>query len=310
MGMLAVGRRRLFPWPSWFVTSDPCGLFCAFLTVCLMVFAHVVTVFLVLRGSQGLLSVHAILFTLCTVMALTSHCRAQFSDPGCVPKRCVPVNPPVAQAVDGNRTLLPSSIPVAKKALLPSVCRKCKTVKPRGTHHCSVCARCISKMDHHCPWINNCVAAFNQKYFLLFLCWTGVMCIYSGCVIGVGIYRCAQSLNQCSDISAVVVVCSMLNMFEAVLFGCFVSVMLWDQLSAIFENTPYIDKLQGIKGNTTHLGRMALLTEVFGERLSWRWFVPVSLPRRVQDDFYNTCDAYSQGRLDNAHDPDASDDDS
>lgn len=53
----------------------------------------------------------------------------------------------------------------------------------------------------------------------------------------------------------------MLNMFEAVLFGmvvpmtifyafglpalgCFVSVMLWDQLSAIFENTPYIDKLQ------------------------------------------------------------------
>lgn len=30
----------------------------------------------------------------------------------------------------------------------------------------------------------------------------------------------------------------------------------------------------------------------------------------VQDDFYNTCDAYSQGRLDNAHDPDASDDDS
>lgn len=68
MGMLAVGRRRLFPWPSWFVTSDPCGLFCAFLTVCLMVFAHVVTVFLVLRGSQGLLSVHAILFTLCTVM--------------------------------------------------------------------------------------------------------------------------------------------------------------------------------------------------------------------------------------------------
>lgn len=46
------------------------------------------------------------------------------------------------------------------------------------------------------PWINNCVAAFNQKYFLLFLCWTGVMCIYSGCVIGVGIYRCAQSLNQ------------------------------------------------------------------------------------------------------------------
>ncbi|KAH6947371.1 hypothetical protein HPB50_018526 [Hyalomma asiaticum] len=49
-----------------------------------------------------------------------------------------------------------------------SICKKCIAPKPPRTHHCSVCNRCILKMDHHCPWLNNCIGHFTHRYFFMF----------------------------------------------------------------------------------------------------------------------------------------------
>ncbi|XP_028651477.1 palmitoyltransferase ZDHHC16A isoform X2 [Erpetoichthys calabaricus] len=59
-----------------------------------------------------------------------------------------------------------------------SICRKCITPKPARTHHCSICNRCILKMDHHCPWLNNCVGHFNHRYFFSFCLFMTMGCVY------------------------------------------------------------------------------------------------------------------------------------
>ncbi|XP_044765045.1 palmitoyltransferase ZDHHC2 [Coccinella septempunctata] len=57
-------------------------------------------------------------------------------------------------------------------------CDKCRCIKPDRAHHCSVCGECVLKMDHHCPWVNNCVSFTNYKFFVLFLGYALLYCIY------------------------------------------------------------------------------------------------------------------------------------
>lgn len=54
-------------------------------------------------------------------------------------------------------------------------CRKCNKKRPLRTHHCSICDKCIIRMDHHCPWINNCIGIKNYKMFYLLILYTTIL---------------------------------------------------------------------------------------------------------------------------------------
>lgn len=75
-------------------------------------------------------------------------------------------------------------------------CKKCQCRKPDRAHHCSSCHTCVLKMDHHCPWLANCLGLYNYKAFLLFLIYTSLLCIVCFIVSSAVVY--AELFNESS----------------------------------------------------------------------------------------------------------------
>uniref|UniRef100_A0A1D1ZLL2 S-acyltransferase n=1 Tax=Anthurium amnicola TaxID=1678845 RepID=A0A1D1ZLL2_9ARAE len=114
------------------------------------------------------------------VMLLWSYFSVVLTDPGSVPPNWRPVvdeekadGVPLTSSEFGSPILSPQSMSLDDPENLGiRYCRKCNQFKPPRCHHCSVCGRCVLKMDHHCVWVVNCVGALNYKFFLLFLFYT------------------------------------------------------------------------------------------------------------------------------------------
>ena len=57
-------------------------------------------------------------------------------------------------------------------------CRHCNCIKPPRAHHDSILGRCVLDMDHYCPWMHNCIGYGNYRYFVLFMAYLLLGCIY------------------------------------------------------------------------------------------------------------------------------------
>eukprot|EP01063_Lacrimia_lanifica_P011262 TRINITY_DN1808_c0_g1_i1.p1 TRINITY_DN1808_c0_g1~~TRINITY_DN1808_c0_g1_i1.p1 ORF type:complete len:327 (+),score=76.55 TRINITY_DN1808_c0_g1_i1:67-1047(+) len=108
------------------------------------------------------------------------------TDPGIIPKRPPPPNPPAKE--DQEREVVTPHGPITVKW-----CTTCHIWRPLRTSHCSDCGNCVARFDHHCPWTGTCIGGRNYKYFYLFLAFTTVLCLY---VMAVSIYEIVDATRQ------------------------------------------------------------------------------------------------------------------
>lgn len=206
----------------WFI-RDGCGIACAVVTWFLVLYAEFVVLFVMLIPSRDYVYsvINGVLFNLLAFLALASHCRAMLTDPGAVPK--------------GNATKEFIESLQLKPGQVVYKCPKCCSIKPDRAHHCSVCKRCIRKMDHHCPWVNNCVGENNQKYFVLFTMYIALISLHALIMVGFHFLHCfEEDWTKCSSFSPpTTVILLILLCFEGLLFLIFTSVMFGTQVHSI-----------------------------------------------------------------------------
>ena len=121
-------------------------------------------------------------------------------------------------------------------------CTKCTSWKPARAYHCRICGDCVFRMDHHCPWINNCVGFGNLKFFILFTCYVSLLSVYSLVLLAVGVFLWKLDGGPTNVLA---VAGGVTVAIEAGFFLWFAGDFFTEQLESIESNTTLVETYKG-----------------------------------------------------------------
>ncbi|XP_011039088.1 PREDICTED: probable protein S-acyltransferase 12 isoform X1 [Populus euphratica] len=239
-----------------------------------------------LRGGaySVLASAIIVIFHFLLIMLLWSYFMVVSKDPGSVPENWRAVLP--EEALETGSSLNDRSECVVATDGLDrrAFCNHCQNGKPPRCHHCSVCQRCVLKMDHHCVWVVNCVGARNYKFFLLFLLSTSFFSLklYTFMVTTmdtlallpgfINFFGKAKNHSSSPGDLAVIFLAFVLNLAFALSLLCFLVM----HASLVSSNTTSIEvyEKKGAARWKYDLGRKKNFEQVFGTKKAL-WFFPL-----------------------------------
>ncbi|KAF4360422.1 hypothetical protein CsatB_004067 [Cannabis sativa] len=235
---------------------------------------------LFLGGVHSLVAILVLLlFHALLVMLLWSYFAVVITDPGGVPPDWKPVMDEERGEADSLVEAQYDASALASNQLSDinnqtvRFCRKCNQFKPPRCHHCSVCGRCILKMDHHCLWVVNCVGALNYKYFLLFLFYTFLeTTIVSLSLLPyfIAFFTDGEIGGTAGTLAATFITFILNFAFSLSVLGFFIM-----HLSLVAGNTTTIEAYEKRRTSKWHydLGRRNNFEQVFGTDKRY-WFIP------------------------------------
>ena len=136
------------------------SIFFATILMCLVlyVFWFLISPSICVQSSHISRGVHYLLLGIFSYGMLMSYVFAIFTNPGKV----------AYESATGHKAPI---VKLSQTWANTHFCTECRPTDliPSRAWHCYICGYCISRRDHHCFWINQCVGILNFKYFILFI---------------------------------------------------------------------------------------------------------------------------------------------